>query len=128
MMGFYTAAYGGLTAKEAMYDMDKLAPVWACFHEDFMPDFQAEAISPGRVFDLVQSSFIAWPGHGVPDDRPWQYVEAEYMKTEDYDALIADPSAYFMRGFLPRIASGFASLAALDPSRTSTRPPRCPTA
>jgi hypothetical protein len=115
MMGLYTAKYGGLTVREAMYDYEKLAPVWRRFHEDFLPDFQAEPIVPGRVFDLVGGKFVIWPGHGVADDAPWQYVEAEYMKADEYDALIADPSAYFMRSFLPRIAEAFEHLAVLDP-------------
>lgn len=115
MMGLYTARYGGLSVREAMYDYEKLAPVWARFHEDFMPDFQAEPIVPGRVFDLVGGKFVTWPGHGVGEDSPWQYLEAEYMKPGEYDALIADPSAYFLRVLLPRITEAFEPLATLDP-------------
>ena len=115
MMGLYTARYAGLTIREAMYDFTKLAGAWARFHEDFEPDFQAEAILPGPVFDLIGGKFLRWPGHGVANDAPWQYVEAEYMKADEYEALIADPSAYFMRAFLPRIAEAFEPLAALDP-------------
>ena len=102
-MGFYPASYGGLTAKEAMYDYEKLAPGVGRFHEDFLPDVQADPISRPRPRP-DRHRFITWPGHGMEDDAPWQYVEAEYMKTGDYDALIADPSAYFMRVLLPRFA------------------------
>ncbi len=76
---------------------------------------QADPLLPGRPFDLLGGRFLSWPGHGVEDDTPWQYVEAEYMKAEDYDALIADPSGYFMRSLLPRIAEGFEPFAGLDP-------------
>jgi hypothetical protein len=114
-MGYYTTRYSGLTAKESMYDYEKLAKAWWKFHEDFRPDAQADAGIPGRPFDLLGGRFLLWPGHGVGDDTPWQYVEAEYMKAEDYDALIADPSGYFMRVLLPRFAEGFEPLAALDP-------------
>jgi hypothetical protein len=114
-MGYYTTRYSGLTAKESMYDYEKLAKAWWKFHEDFRPDAQADAGIPGRPFDLLGGRFLLWPGHGVGDDTTWQYVEAEYMKAEDYDALIADPSGYFMRVLLPRFAEGFEPLAALDP-------------
>ncbi len=36
------------------------------------------------------------------------------MKPHEYDALIADPSDYFRRTFLPRIGSSFAALAGLE--------------
>lgn len=114
-MGLYTARYSGLNVREAMYDKEKLAAAWARFHADFRPDFQADDIIPGRVFELAGGKFLRWPGHGVNDDTPWQYVEAEYMKPDEYDALISDPSAYFMRVLLPRIAQVFEPLAALNP-------------
>jgi hypothetical protein len=34
---------------------------------------------------------------------PFQCVEAEYMKADEYDALIQDPSDFWMRVYLPRI-------------------------
>jgi hypothetical protein len=114
-MGLYVARYAGLTVKEAMYDYAKSAAALVKFHEDFMPDFQAEAALPGRVFDLLGLEFVDWPGHGVADDTPWQYREAEYMRADEYATLIADPSDYFRRSYLPRIGSSFAPLAALDP-------------
>jgi hypothetical protein len=114
-MGFYAARYSGLTAFEAMYDCEKLAAAYVKFHEDFRPDFIAESISSGPVFDLLGAKMVKWPGHGVGDDSSWQYVEGEYMKAGDYDELITDPSAFVMRKLLPRFASAFAGLAKLDP-------------
>jgi uroporphyrinogen-III decarboxylase len=114
-MGLYQARYAGLTVREAMYDYSKLAVAWKRFHEDFVPDFQSDVILPGLPLELIGGKYVTWPGQGVEDDAPWQYVEAEYMKPEEYDALIADPSGYFMRVLLPRIAGAFEPLAALDP-------------
>jgi hypothetical protein len=98
-----------------MYDYAKAGAAVKRFHEDFMPDFQADAAPPARVFDLLGLNLVDWPGHGVADDSPWQYREGEYMKADEYDALAADPSDYFRRSYLPRIGSSFAPLAALDP-------------
>jgi uroporphyrinogen-III decarboxylase len=114
-MGLYSARYAGLSVHEAMYDFDKLALAWRRFHEDFVPDFQSDAILPGLPLEIIGGKYVIWPGQGVEKDSPWQYVEAEYMKAEEYDALIADPSGYFMRTLLPRIAAAFEPLAALDP-------------
>jgi len=64
---------------------------------------------------LLGLEFVDWPGKGLPDDMPWQYLEAEYMKPEEYDALIADPESYFRRALLPRFGSAFAALSGLGP-------------
>jgi uroporphyrinogen-III decarboxylase len=115
MGGFFIPRYAGFTVKEAMYDYDKLARAWASYHDDFQPDFQSSPTLPGLIYDLLGVRYMNWPGHGVDEDTPWQYIEAEYMRADEYDALIADPSAYFRRTMLPRIASGFEPLAALNP-------------
>jgi len=68
--GFYTGRYSGLTVKEMMYDHEKAAAAWTRFHEDFGPDYVADPVSPGRVFDLLGATFVNWPTHGVDDDTP----------------------------------------------------------
>ena len=99
---FFMARHSGLTKKEAMYDYQKSADALLKFHEDFRPDFQAKPVAPARVFEMLGLQFIDWPGHGLPDETPWQYLEAEYMRADEYDALIADPEGYFRRALLPR--------------------------
>ena len=64
---------------------------------------------------MLGLEFVDWPGNGLGDETPWQYREAEYMKPDEYDALIADPETYFRRSLLPRFGSAFAPLAALNP-------------
>jgi uroporphyrinogen-III decarboxylase len=114
-VGFYAGKYSGLTAKESMHDYDKLASAHIKFHEDFRPDFQIRPVAPARVFDLLGLQIVDWPGHGLADETPWQYVEAGYMRADEYDALIADPEGYFRRALLPRFGSAFAPLARLAP-------------
>lgn len=112
---FYAGAYSGLTKKEAMYDYDKMAAALTKFHEDFRPDFQVKPVSPATVFDLLGLQFVDWPGQNLPDETPWQYREAEYMREDEYDALLADPEGYFRRSLLPRFGTAFAPLASLPP-------------
>jgi len=114
LLGFYPARHAGLTLKEAMYDYDKLAAAQTAFYEEFGPDYQSQPVPPAPVFARLGLKFVQWPGDGVGEHTPWQYVEGEYMKPEEYDALIADPSDYFRRAFLPRIGSAFAPLAGLE--------------
>ena len=114
VMGFYPTRFGGLTLKEAMYDYEKAAAAWISFYDYFQPDYQSMPVPPAPVYDLLGLQFVQWPGHAIGENTPWQYLEGEYMKAEDYGALIADPSDYFRTTFLPRIGSAFAPLATLD--------------
>ena len=95
-----------------MYDYEKVAAAIIKYHEDFRPDFQTASVAPARVFEKLGLKLVDWPGGGLADDTPWQYLEAEYMREDEYDALIADPEVYFRRSLLPRFGSAFASLAA----------------
>lgn len=112
---FYVAEHGGVTKKEAMYDYEKMAEALVKFHEDFGPDFQAKPAAPAKVFELLDLRFIDWPGRGLSDETPWQYVEDAYMKEDEYGALLANPEGYFRRWLLPRFGSAFGPLAAMPP-------------
>jgi uroporphyrinogen-III decarboxylase len=113
--GFYVGKYSGLTKKESMYDYQKMAAALIKYHEDFRPDYQTMAVAPARVFELLGLQFVNWPGGSLADETPWQYVEGEYMGPDEYDALIADPEAFFRRSLLPRFGTAFAPLAGLAP-------------
>jgi uroporphyrinogen-III decarboxylase len=105
MVGFFPARYAGITAQEAMYDYAKLGEAWKKFNQDFMTDSLATCvlISAGKMFEILDLKLYQWPGHGTPPDTPYQCVEKEYMREDEYDLLIRDPSDYWMRYYLPRI-------------------------
>lgn len=112
---FFVAKHGGLTKRQAMYDYEKMAAALVKFHEDFQPDFQVKPAAPARVFEMLDLRFIDWPGRGLPDESPWQYLEGEYMRGDEYPALLADPEGYFRRSLLPRFGSAFGPLAFMPP-------------
>jgi len=103
--GFFPIGYAGSTLYEAMYDYDALVRIWKKYCNDFAPDaYNAPTgIVPGKVFDLLDFTLYKWPGHGVSEEWPYQFVEKEYMKAEEYQDLIDDPSGYFLRVYFPRI-------------------------
>jgi len=102
---FFPARYAGLTLYDAMYDYNALARMWIEYCDDFAPDAYDGPVlmPPGRVFDLLDYILFKWPGHGVSKERSYQFVEGEYMKAEEYQDLIDDPSGYFLRVYFPRI-------------------------
>jgi uroporphyrinogen-III decarboxylase len=116
-IGFYPFAYAGVTAREAMYDYDKLGYALKKFHSDFLPDAMASSpiYGPGKIFELMDYKLYRWPGHGVPDTTPYQCIEAEYMRGDEYDEFLRDPSAFFMRKYFPRIMGALAPWEMLPP-------------
>ena len=116
-VGFYPANYAGFTAQDVMYDADKAAKAWTKCVLDFEPDvrFRVNSSLPGKVFEALDYKLYNWPGHGVAPNHSFQCVETEYMKAEDYDAFLLDPSDFFLRTYLPRIMGGLQPLSALSP-------------
>ncbi|MDR7415610.1 MAG: uroporphyrinogen decarboxylase family protein [Armatimonadota bacterium] len=120
VVGFYPAKYAGITAYEAMYDYDKLGMAWRKFNEDFPADSLTSCllITSGRVAEILDLRFYRWPGHGVPEDVSYQYVEREYMREDEYDWFIEDPTDYLMRAWMPRVVGaleGFGRLLPVTP-------------
>ncbi len=104
-IGFFPAYYAGISPEEAMYDYDKLVSAWRDYILDLQPDVHGGSAipGPGKAFEILDYKLYLWPGHGTPSDTPYQCVESEYMKADEYDALIQDPSDFLFRNFLPRI-------------------------
>lgn len=103
--GFFPAVYAGFTPQEVMYDYDKCCMAWKKYVLDFAPDAHIGAVvpGPGRLFDILDYKLYSWPGHGVSPQYGYQFNEGEYMKADEYDALIEDPSNFYSNVYLPRI-------------------------
>jgi len=111
--GFFPVQYAGVTMFDAMYDYDILTQAWKKYCHDFTPDaYNAPTtIVPGKLLDILDFKLCKWPGRGVSKEQQYQYVEKEYMKAEEYQDLIDDPTGYFMSIYFPRI---FGSLKSLE--------------
>lgn len=111
--GFYPMQYAGITMYDAMYDYHALGTAWKAYHLDLEPDAYngPTTIVPGKVLDILDLKLYEWPGHGVSHEREYQYVEKEYMKAEEYQDLIDDPTAYFLNVYFPRIFGSLKPLA-----------------
>lgn len=105
MVGFFPAFYSGITPRETMYDYDKLYMAWKKYVLDFKPDAHIGCFvpGPGKLFDILDYKLYAWPGHGVSPNHSYQCLEGEYLKADEYDDLIQDPTGFFQSVYLPRI-------------------------
>jgi uroporphyrinogen-III decarboxylase len=103
--GFFPAFYAGGNLNRVMYDYGELRRAWLKFLREFDLDiYEAPGlVLPGRAMEQADVKLLVWPGHGLPvDTDTYQYVEGEYMKADEYDRLIKDPSDFWLRTFLPR--------------------------
>lgn len=103
--GVYVPKYAGFTAKDIAYDYDKMAMAFTKFNQDFAFDtlVGCAAAGCGKVYDLLDMKFYHWPGHGVGVNSSCQAVEDEYLRANEYDELIVDPTAFFLKSYFPRI-------------------------
>jgi len=110
--GFFPFQYSGITMYDAMYDYGSLTRAWQKYCEDFTPDaYNApSSVVPGKVLDILDFKLYQWPGRGLPKQSEYQYVEKEYMKADEYQDLIDDPTGFFMNTYFPRIFGGLESL------------------
>ena len=107
---FWLAKYGGLTHKELMHDYARNQEVCERAVLEFEPDAThslVQSTAMGRSLEAIGFKQVQWPGHGVGDDRPYQYLDREYMLAEEYDDFIFDPTGYYIHTYLPRVASAF---------------------
>jgi len=108
---FMMPLLGGATPKEAMYDADKLTSAMMNYLTEFDPDFYGSPIIiiNGKALEILDYKLYKWPGYNLPDNYVYQCIEDEYMKVEDYQHFIDDPTDFWLRKYLPRI------MGALDP-------------
>ncbi len=111
MSTFYHAVQYGITKKEAMYDLEKLAEaainVYSRYDWDEIPSFTTRE---GNLHDALGVKFFKWPGAAdeaqrLRDNEPFQWVEAEYMKADEYEEFFSDPTGFCIKKLIPRYYS-----------------------
>jgi len=109
--------HAGMTVQEAMYDYDRCALAFKKFILEFKPDMHigAAAPGPGKFFEILDYKLYSWPGHGVAPEHSYQCNEGEYMKAEEYDLLLMDPSFFFRNFYLPRVFGALQGFQMLPP-------------
>lgn len=106
----FAAKYAGFTMQEATHDADKaLEAVRKC-----AKDFEWDAVVGNMIFvwtgmaDAIGLKYYTMPGIDVSPNDAFQYIEPQneeeaYMKSDEYDHLIADPTEYLATVWMPRV-------------------------
>jgi hypothetical protein len=116
--GFFPAFYAGITCEEAMYDMDKVMVAWTKFLEDFEPDMADNPFTTrflGPILDTLDYRPLKWAGHGLEENGSYQFLEGEYMKEDEYDQFLYDPTDFVLRAYWPRIFGALKPFEELPP-------------
>lgn len=112
----FPAAYCGYTAKDMMYDAEKIIDVATRCTLELQFDSKIAASAPeGRVWEILENKQRVWPGHGVADNGGVQFIEAENMKADEYDAYLWNEADFQWGTYLPRIWGAAEPLAKLTP-------------
>ena len=114
--GYFPARYCGIPSAAAYYDYDS----WLAACKKTVLDFGADIsvvlpFFPGSVLEVIDPKSMMWPGHGSSSLASHQYVEGEYMKSDEYEAFLLDPTDYMLRSYYPRISGAMKGFGLLPP-------------
>ena len=108
---YFPTKIKGVSNRDAGYELDLR---YRCMEEaavEFGWDFAvANGLFPSASFDALGVKQVRWPGGDLPDDAPFQFVEDEYLRGDEYDAFLADPNGFSLRVIIPRVAEKLAGL------------------
>ena len=115
--GYFPAKYYGIKASAAYYDPDSWLAAIKKTVVDFAPDgvFYIQPASPGKAMEILDPKAQKWPGHGVPEEYGHQAIENEFLKPDEYDLILTDPSDFNLRTFMPRAVGAMEAFSELPP-------------
>lgn len=113
---FFPARYYGCTMQDLMYDPDKLWDTHLRANLEFQPDLAQNPFGMtllGPLLDVLDYRQMQWPGGQLDKNVPYQFVEGEYMKADEYDHFFSDPLDFIVRKYWPRISGALQPLQEL---------------
>lgn len=107
----FTAQYAGYTCQEITHDYTKAFEAAV----KTARDFDWDAVVPNMVYvwtGLTQAAGLRYygiPGIGIPHTSGFNYIEPPedraFMRADEYDALISDPTEFLYTTWLPRVST-----------------------
>jgi uroporphyrinogen-III decarboxylase len=118
-LNYHPAKFAGTTTWAAWYDFPTWKEAYIKAAEYLAPDRVFVVLNQsGRVMEALDAKQMRWPGHGVSKYHTHQFVEGEYMKEDEYDLFLEDPSDFLVRCYLPRVYGLMAPTGKLPPLNT----------
>ena len=120
----FTALHAGYTCQQATQDyaIGFEAMIQCC------KDYDWDAVPANMIYvwpcitDAASVRYYGVPGVDVPPDRGFQYIEPpedhSFMRADEYDRLIDDPTAFLYEVWLPRASRRIAGAGAPNTFRS----------
>ncbi|MBU1170257.1 MAG: uroporphyrinogen decarboxylase [Proteobacteria bacterium] len=107
----------GISGRQAMYDPDAAGQAYLDFCTTYGPDTAGSApmLMYGPALETLKYNLYKWPGNGVADHLSYQFHEKEYMKADEFDHLISDPTDFWLRSWIPKTHAALAPFASMPP-------------
>ncbi len=118
--GHMIAELAGVTRQELFENPEKMREALVSAALRFQPDSASGMFGNPELARVFGDRTTRWPGYGLEANGSFQMVEDEYMKAEDYDDFLEDPSDWAIRVYLPRIFAELEGLAELPPLASYT--------
>ena len=115
LVNYYPNVIRGVSNRDMHYDL----ALRARLQRDCIVEHGWDAATPfgnlldARALELVGATQYRWPGGGLPNHVPFQFIEGEYMLQEEYDEMLANPAAFAVKKVWPRVATALAPASAL---------------
>lgn len=105
---YFAEIYAGATKQEFIYNSD----LWKKADEKFANDFpEVDNLRSGRLWapplEAVGWNLYKLPGRELSPDVPFQFIEGERMKSDEYDLFIDSPVEFIFERILPRVFEEF---------------------
>lgn len=111
--GYMLARLGNITVQQLEADPAQAQAILEQAAQRYGADMIGGSGTSPVPSTLVGDRSTKWAGKDLPPTQPFQYVEGEYMKAEEYDQFLNDPSDFAIRTYLPRVFTKLAGLSEL---------------
>jgi uroporphyrinogen-III decarboxylase len=110
---FYPTRIKGISNKDNMYNPAGTFHAWieAAVRHNWDIALPPLILFPVRIWDHLQLTQMKWPGGGLSDEQPFQWVENEYAKQAEYDEMLSHPDSFAVKTLWPRIAGALTPIS-----------------
>ncbi len=110
---YYPNQSRGVSNRDMHYDLEARCRLWrdVTVEHDWDGAVSLMPVPMARPLEILGCTQLMWPGGSLPDDRPFQFDEREYMLQDEYDEMLANPSRFTVTKLWPRLSKTLTPMA-----------------
>ena len=109
---YYPTKIKGISNRDAHYDMGNTIQAWkkATIRYGWDAAVPWGSLLTASGWDSLGITQVKWRGGALGPNQPFQWVEGEYLKQDEYDELLSDPNRFAVTKLWPRISTVLAPI------------------